>query len=276
MPRYKLIAADLDDTLLNDRIEVSPANHEALQKAMDMGVIVTIATGRMFRSALPVAEQLGIRYPIITYQGALIRDPVTKETLWERPVPLDLAQPVLEEGYRAGVHMNVYVDDSLFVDRITPEGSGYANLAGVPITPVGNLTDFLKQDPVKILFVADPYLLDRLNRELQGKFGHSLYITKSKPNYLEFMHPKATKRHGLEALARKYGILREEIIAFGDSYNDIDMLEFAGIGVAMGNAPEEIKKRADYVADTNNNDGIAKAVEKFIVASDEWRVTSDE
>jgi Cof subfamily protein (haloacid dehalogenase superfamily) len=232
-----------------------------------MGVMVTIATGRMFRSALVVAEQLGIRAPIITYQGALIRDTVTKETLWERPVPLQLAQRVLEEGYRADVHINVYVGDSLFVDRITPEGTGYAKLAKVDINEVGNLMVFLKQDPIKILYIADPDVLDRLNRELQEKFGPTLYITKSKPNYLEFMHPEATKGHSLKALAQKFGIHREEIMAFGDSYNDIDMLEFAGMGVAMGNAPEDVKKSADYITDTNNEDGVAKVVEKYVLNS---------
>jgi len=265
LSKFRLIAVDIDDTLLNDRIEVSTANREALQNAMDVGVAVTIATGRMFRSALPVAEKLGIRTPIITYQGALIRDTVTKEILCERPVPLQLAQMVLEEGYRADIHMNVYVGDSLFVDRITPEGKGYAKLAEVDINPVGNLSDFLKQAPVKILFIADPGVLDRLNRELQDKFGASLYITKSKPNYLEFMHPESTKKSGLEALAQRYGIKQEEIMAIGDSYNDIDMLEYAGMGVAMGNAPDEIKEKADYVTADNNEDGVAKAVEKFIL-----------
>lgn len=265
MAKFRLIAIDIDDTLLNDRIEVSSANRETLQKAMDLGVMVTIATGRMFRSALPVAEKLGIRIPIITYHGALIRDTVTKETLWERPVPLQLAQKVLEEGYRVDLHMNVYVGDSLFVHRITPEGTGYAKLAEVDINPVGNLLDFLKQSPVKILFIADPDVLDRLNRELQDKFGPALYITKSKPNYLEFMHPKATKKAGLEALAQRYGIHREEIMAIGDSYNDIDMLEYAGMGVAMANAPEKIKEKADYITADNNQDGVAQAVRKFVL-----------
>lgn len=265
MPKFRLLATDLDDTLLNDRIEISTANRAALQKAMDLGVLVTIATGRMFRSALPVAGELGIRTPIITYQGALIKDPLTKETLWERPVPLQLARRVLEEGRRADLHINVYVEDSLFVDRITPEGTGYAKLAGVDLNPVGNLSEFLREDPIKILFIAEPGLLDKLNRELQDKFGPALYITKSKPNYLEFMHPEATKKHGLQALAQRYGIQREEIIAFGDSYNDIDMLEYAGLGVAMGNAPEEIKEKADYVTTDNNEDGVAAAVRKFVL-----------
>lgn len=267
MPKFRLIATDLDDTLLNDAIEVSAANQAALQKAMNMGVMVTIATGRMFRSALPIAEQLGIRAPIITYQGALVRDTETRETFWERPVPLRLAQRVLEEGYRADLHMNVYIGDRLIVDRITPEGTGYAKLAEVEMNPVGNLLDFLKQDPVKILYIANPDMLDRLNRELQDKFGPALYITKSKPNYLEFMHPEATKKHGLKALAEKYGIRREEIMAFGDSYNDIDMLEFAGMGVAMGNAPDKIKEKADYVTASNNEDGVAEAVRKFVLKS---------
>lgn len=265
MPKFKLIATDLDDTLLNDGIEVSAENRAALQKAMEMGVIVTIATGRMFRSALPIAEQLGIRAPIITYQGALVRDTVTGETLSERLVPLQLAQRVLEEGYRADLHMNVYIEDRLIVDRITPEGTGYAKLAEVEMNPVGNLLVFLKQDPVKILYIADPDMLDRLNRELQDKFGPTLYITKSKPNYLEFMHPEATKQHGLKVLAERYGIKREEIMAFGDSYNDIDMLEFAGMGVAMGNAPDKIKEKADYVTAGNNEDGVARVVREFVL-----------
>lgn len=265
MPQFKLIAVDLDDTLLNDSLEISPRTGQALRRAAERGVVVTIATGRMYRSALPIAVKLGIEVPIITYQGALVKNSATGEVLVDLPVPLKLAHDVLAVGYRAGVHMNVYLNDTLYVDSITPEGKGYANLAMVEMSVVGNLLDFLKKDPAKVLYITEPALLAGLKEELTAAFGNRLYITKSKPNYLEILHPLATKKHALGVLARRFGIAPEEIMACGDSYNDLDMLEFAGLGIAMGNAPEDIKKKADYVTDTNNNDGVAKAIEKYLL-----------
>ncbi|PKM47325.1 MAG: Cof-type HAD-IIB family hydrolase [Firmicutes bacterium HGW-Firmicutes-8] len=265
MPQFKLIAVDLDDTLLDDDLRVSLRTRQALKKAAEKGMIVTIATGRMYRSALPMALDLNIGGPIITYQGALVKNSCSGEVLVDRPVPLDLARIVLAEGYKAGVHMNVYLNDTLLIDSITPEGAGYAKLAQVEMVPVGSLLEFLKNDPTKVLYIADPSLLDRLKGELQKKFAQSLYITKSKPNYLEFMHPQATKGRALKALVERCGIARDETMAFGDSYNDLDMIEFAGMGVAMGNAPEDVKKKADYVTSTNNDDGVAEVIEKYVL-----------
>ncbi len=265
MPRFRLIAVDLDDTLLDDDLHVSPRTRQALAKAVELGSLVTIATGRMYRSALPLALDLGIEVPIITYQGALVKSARSGEVLMDRPVPLDLAGKVLTEGYRAGVHMNLYLNDTLYVDDITPEGTGYAELAGVKMHPVGNLVEFMKNDPNKILYIAAPDLLDRLKDELQKKFGKSMFITKSKQNYLEFMHPHATKGQALQALAGRFGIRQQEVMAFGDSYNDLDMLEFAGMGIAMGNAPEDVKRKADLVTGTNNGEGVAEVIERFVL-----------
>ena len=267
MRGFRLIATDLDDTLLDDNLEISPRTRKALQKAAEMGCVVTIATGRMYRSARPVALDLGIEVPIITYQGALVKNARSGEVLAETPLPFSLAVEVLAEGYRASVHMNLYFNDCLYVDSVTEAGTGYARLAGIEQHPVGSLVKYLaavRNNPTKILYIAKPELLDSLKTDLAAKFGGSLYITKSKPNYLEFMHPQATKKHALENLAGSFGIAREEIIVFGDSYNDLDMLEWAGMGVAMGNAPAEIKDKADYVTDTNNRGGVAKALERFL------------
>lgn len=262
---YKLIAIDLDDTLLNDNLEISPRNRQALSSAVKRGVVVTVATGRMFRSALPFALDLGIEVPIITYQGAIVKNARSGEVLVNRPVPLELARQVLEEGYRAGVHMNVYFNDALYVDSITAEAEGYAKLAGVEMIAVGNLIEFLQEEPTKILYIADPSRLDRLKGPMQDRFGENLYITKSKPNYLEFLHPRATKKYALEELAARFGVVQAEIMAFGDSYNDLEMIEYAGLGVAMGNAPDDIKAKADYVTVTNNEDGVAVVIEKFVL-----------
>lgn len=265
MSGYKLIAADLDDTLLNDELEVSTRNRKALADAQDKGLVVTIATGRMFRSALPIALDLGIKGPIISYQGAFVKGAVDGRVYVHRPVPFKLAKEVLAEGYKAGVHINLYLDDNLFMDKVTEEGEFYVRQAKVDMFPVGNLIDFMQKEPTKVLYIGDPPLLNDLEKQLREKFGDSLYITKSKPYYLEFMHPQATKMHGLAALAGSMGIMPDEIITFGDSYNDIEMLEYAGLGVAMGNSPPEIKKRANLVTATNNNDGVAEVIEKFVI-----------
>lgn len=266
MPKYKLIAADLDDTLLNDHLEISERNRRAFQLAQDMGVTVTIATGRMFRSALPIGLELGIKGPLVTYQGAFVKNIVTGEVMVHRPVPIDLARQVLTAGYENGVHINIYINDTLYMDKITEEGRHYVEQAKVEMNPVGNLLDFLQDEPTKILFIGEPAFLDKLSHQMKEQFGDSLYITKSKPYYLEFMHPKATKMHGIGRLAELLGIRPEEIITFGDSYNDIEMIEYAGLGVAVSNAPQEIKEKADLVTDTNNNDGVAKVIEEFILS----------
>ncbi len=267
MRRFRLIATDLDDTLLDDNLQISSRNRRALQKAAEMGCVVTIATGRMYRSARPVALELGIEVPIITYQGALVKNARSGAVLAERPVPFGLACEVLAEGYKAGVHMNLYFNDCLYVDSLTEEGTGYARLSGVEQHPVGSLVNYLEsvgEDPTKILYIAGPEKVDRLQTALAVKFGGSLYITKSKPNYLEFMHPQATKKHALQDLARSLGIPREDIIVFGDSYNDLDMIGYAGLGVAMANAPAEVREKADYVTDTNNRDGVARFLERLL------------
>lgn len=265
MQQYKMIVADLDDTLLNDNLQVSAENKEAIRKAQNLGLIFTIATGRMFQSAQVIAREMGVTGHIISYQGALVKTVETEEVLVEQSVPFDLAADVLKEGYAAGVHINLYLNDQLYVDTVTPEGIGYVQQSDVGMNPVGNLIDFLDTSPTKILFIAEPDLLDDLQHRLQEKYGSALYITKSKPFYLEFLHPQATKGHALKLLAEKLSIDREAIIAFGDSYNDIEMLEYAGMGVAMGNAPEAIKKIADQVTASNDESGIARFLEKFLL-----------
>ncbi len=268
MSKYKLLALDLDDTLLDGRQRVPERSRLAIRAALDAGVRVTLATGRMFRSSRPYAEQLGIQDYLITYQGALVRHPVTGETLFHRPVPVDLALEVIDLAGRYGYHVNVYVDDFLYVARHTRESRLYASYSGVPVEAVGDLGRFLlnqNQDPTKVLVVAKEEQLDELASEARPVFGTKLHITKSKPHFLEFSHPDGHKGHALESIARHYGVRREEVIAVGDSYNDLEMLEYAGLGVAVGNARPEIRDRADYVCPSNEECGVAEVVEKFIL-----------
>lgn len=268
MNQYKLLAVDLDDTLLNTGLQVPERSRQAILAAREAGVRVTLATGRMFRSALPFARELGMEEYLITYQGALVRHAVTGEVLFHRPVPLELALEVIELVDRYGYHINVYLDDNLYVARHTRESEQYGTFARIPVEAVGDLAAFLKEragQPTKILVIAREQLLDRLAREARPRFGEHLHITKSKPNYLEFSHPLANKGDALAAIARHYGLEREQVIAVGDSYNDIEMIDYAGLGVVVGNARREIKERAGYVCRSNDECGVAEVVEKFIL-----------
>lgn len=266
MSSYKLVAIDLDDTLLPDDLTISPRVKEILQKVRDRGVIITLATGRMYRSTLPYAQQLAIEVPLITYHGALIKNSLSGETLCHYPVPLDKAREIIslvKEDF--SFHINAYVEDNLYVEGISQEAEGYAKLAGVPLYKVGNLLEFLHREPTKLVLIASEQQLDALAIRLKEIYSGALYITKSKPNYLEILNVKANKGQALDTLAKLLKINQREIMAFGDSYNDLEMLRYAGTAVVMGNAREEIKEEADYVTLSNNEDGVADALEKLIL-----------
>ena len=271
LTKYKMLVTDLDDSLLDDSYAISAANREAIDGAVRAGVKVVLATGRMYRSALPYALDLCLDTPLITYQGAYVRFS-GGNVLYQRPVPLDTALDLLERLRPTGYHTNIYIDDELLVEELDEETAIYQAISGVTPVAVGNLLDYLREarrEPTKILVVSDEDNLDRLSGQLENNFGKRLYITKSKPFFLEFMHPEATKGRALQAVSRHYGINPEEIIAVGDSYNDLEMLDYAGLGVAVANAREDIKKRADYVTLANTEGGVARVIRKFIFNEEE-------
>ncbi|MGI6685733.1 MAG: Cof-type HAD-IIB family hydrolase [Bacillota bacterium] len=263
---FKLIASDLDGTLLNEHSQISPRTREAIYRAKDKGIIFTLATGRMYRSALPFASELEIDVPLITYEGALVKTSQTKEVLYHRPLPAELAKEIVVIGEENNLNINVYLDDKLYTHRETPEIQDYSRLVQVPYIKVENWASVLKEDPTKVIFMGEGDKLDDLWAQTKERFGKRVYITKSSPHFLEFTHPQATKGEGIKFLAERLGIKKEEILAFGDNFNDIELLRNAGLGVAMGNAREELKKVADYVTDCNYEDGVAKAIEKFVLA----------
>lgn len=262
---YRLVAIDLDDTLLDKDLNISERARECIRAAQELGVYVTLATGRMFRSAVPFAEQIGVNIPLITYQGALVKNSRSGEVLYHRPVPARLVRPVIKRVKKFGYHLQMYYEDNLCMEKLTPEGQDYANLARVDITLVPDLLEACPE-PTKILIVNyDESLLNELFEVLRKEFGEELYITKSKPYYLELMHPEATKGKALKVVADYFGVPRESVLAIGDSFNDVDMIQYAGLGVVMGNAREEIKQFADYVTLTNEEDGVAEVLQRFVL-----------
>lgn len=270
MPKYRLLAIDLDDTLFNDRLGISPEARAAIRAAQARGVLVTLATGRMFRSAQPIARLLNIAVPVIAYQGALVADPETGAHLLHRPLPAADAHAIIRfiKEQKPDYHINVYLNDKLYMEQLTDHGRRYAALSGVDAYPVGDPIAFLgERDPTKVVVIAPPDEVDRLLGMALPVFSRRVHLTKSKPQFLEFSHPRATKGHALQWLAARHGVDRTAVLAIGDSYNDMDMLEWAGLGVVMGNAPAPVRAVADHVAPTNEENGVAQTIHQFILSS---------
>ena len=271
MTKYKLLATDLDDSLLDDHYSIAAVDREAIERALGAGIRVVLATGRMYRSALPYALELGLDSPLITYQGAYARFPAGN-VLYHRPVPYETAVELLERLKATGYHTNIYIDDNLLVERLDREADIYRAISGVEPVVVGDLAEYLREvrrEPTKVLVVVPEENIDRLSGEMKAVFGESLYITKSKPFFLEFMNSGATKGKALQAVAEHCGISPAEIIAVGDSYNDLEMLSYAGLGAVVANAREDIKKSADYVTRANTDGGVAGVIDRFIFGEED-------
>lgn len=263
----KLLAIDLDDTLLNTDLEIAPACVEAIMEAKEKGVIVTLATGRMNRSAIPYAEQLEIAIPVISYQGALLKNPISGEIMYYKPILKNMGEIIIEYFRKQGVHYHSYFDDSLYMERLSEEGKLYSALSGVkPIITDDLLASLQERDALKIMAISDneSFLLE-MEFELKEQYGTELHITRSKPYFLEVMHQEADKANALQVLAEYYGIDRKEVMSIGDSYNDLAMIEWSGLGIAMGNAREIVKEAADFVTTSNVEDGVAQAIRKYVL-----------
>lgn len=261
----KLVAIDLDDTLLDHSRTISPRAKAAIAAAVAQGVTVTVATGRMFPSALPYAEQLGLDVPLITYNGALVRCGLSGETLLHRPLDAATARELLALFRERGWYIQVYLDDVLYVRERDANARYYETIAGVAAVPVGDRLWTLAGTPTKLLAMADPARIPAIDAAVKAACGDRVYTAASKANYLEMTHPDANKGAALAFLAGRLGIDRAEVMAIGDSVNDLDMIAYAGLGVAMGNASPRVKEAANAVTAANDADGVAAAIEEYVL-----------
>lgn len=265
MTTYKLVAMDLDDSLLKDDLTVSDETKAAMAAAIAKGAHLTIATGRMFASAKRVAEQVGINVPIITYQGSLIRNLLDPQVLYERFVPREVARKLYDYTRERGLHLQTYIRDRLYAFDEGDKIVAYARQSGIPYTVEPDFDRLPAGDHIKLMIIDEPERLLELAPVLRPIVGEDVHVTTSKPHYLEFVHREATKGHALRFLAEHYGIPMEQTIAIGDAWNDREMIEAAGLGVAMANAVPALRELADFVTLGNNEDGVRHVLEKFIL-----------
>lgn len=261
----RLVAVDMDDTLLTDELEVSPRTAAAIQEAQRQGVVVTIATGRMHPSARPFAARLGLDVPLITCNGAMVKSSVSGEVWHEQPMELETVSAVLAYFRERDWYIQTYIDDEIYVREFTAEAEAYEALSGMRAKVVGERLFQPPKGPLKMLAVAEAAQLDAVTPQLRERFGERVCFTRSKANLLELVDPAVNKGRGIAMVAERLGIAREEIMVLGDSENDMAMLAYAGLGVAMENAAPKVKAVADAVTADNNHDGVALAIEKYIL-----------
>jgi len=225
---------------------------------------VFIVTGRMYRSVRRYLADAGLTDLVVCYQGAVVADPESGEFLRHEPIPLELAREAIAAVEAAGFGLNCYVDDELYVASATPEARRYAEFQHIPIHTVGPLLEWLDEPPTKLVTIGEPRLLDDLEVRLKAAFGGRLFIAKSLPYFLELASPDVTKGSGMEFVAKSLGLARERIVAFGDGENDIELLEWAGYGVAVANAHDRVLALADFVCPPVTEEGVAQVVEAFL------------
>lgn len=265
MTRCRLLALDVDGTLVDRSLRITPRNLDALRAARAAGVSLVVASGRMFRSALPYAEQLDVDQPLICYQGALVRTRAG-ETLREWPVPPDIAARAVSLSRELDLHLNLYQDDSFYVERLDADARRYADVAQVEPVVVPDLMTIARGGSTKIVFVSDHQRLRGLEGRVRAEFAQGCRVNFSLPEFLEVGSAEADKGSALALICERAGIAPEEVIAAGDAPNDIGMLRFAGRSfVTRGSFPEALEA-AGGVIPPPQEDGIAELVERYVLA----------
>jgi 5-amino-6-(5-phospho-D-ribitylamino)uracil phosphatase len=279
----RLLALDLDGTLLDAQGRVSARNRGALAAARARGVGVALVTGRRFRDARPLALELGIDVPVIAHNGALTKHARTLETVAAFHLPLEAAHAVLRFGRAhkvdplvsddaegAGLLVYDHLNDANrpLLEYIEWARRIHGDEAAEAILRVPSLEQYLDHPPVHIAFSGtDAEMLrlsEALRQELRGAVKLMVTIYPAKHfGLIDVIHPDVSKGTGLAAVAREYGVPRTEVMAIGDNHNDLEMLSFAGVPIVMGNSVPELKAFGWHETGTNDQNGVALAIEQF-------------
>ncbi len=287
---YKLIAFDLDGTLINRKHTISRKTIKAIEDAKKQGVFITIATGRFFGSASAIAKKLRVNAPMIANDGAQIQDVFTGRVVSFTPIKRETCLKVagILKNYPSvevqffSKNRKIYIGKNFKINQLKKyfrrkrfSIMGFVNYLRdfvlgpvVQVEAIDNIGSMLEDDVAKVVVSGDPSQIQRLKIQLQEELHDKITITSAIQNYIDILEKGVSKARGLHILAEELGIKRDEIVAVGDNFNDIDMIKYAGLGVAMGNAPEEVKRAARQVISNNDGDGIAMLIKSIIY---EWK-----
>jgi Cof subfamily protein (haloacid dehalogenase superfamily) len=260
---FDLIALDLDGTLLNSREEISPRNRRAIRLALDAGIRIVLVTGRGVDTPIRISKELGLNLPIICAHGALTKDFLANKTLGHIPVQLQYAKPMVEFAERSGLSIALYSEE--FFYRLEGSKLYMEDMTGPAWREVKTFEDVMHTAPTFIRFLGQESV-----EQMQREFG-DLPLHFKIEHWMDFVecavtNREATKQRALARLCADFQIPAERVMAVGDSRNDVPMLRWAGTGIAMGNALPEVQQSVRYVTSTNDEDGVALALERFALS----------
>lgn len=269
---YKLVVSDMDGSLLSSSNEISDYNKKVIQEAIKKGIIFVLATGRIYGSAKVFAKQLKLNTPIMACNGGIIRNSIDGEILFDVPIDKEACKKVIDFVKKTNTYYHFYGAEMFYAEEIRLESYEYSvwnkslpEEDRIPITEVSNPYDIVDQDSIyKILLHCN----DKMKREYYSNELNkisNITLTSSWFDNFEVCGPNVTKGNAVRRFAEGMNIKPEEIICIGDNLNDISMIDYAGLGVAMENADEAVKKAANVITASNDNNGVGKILEKYVL-----------
>lgn len=266
---YKMIVLDLDGTLTNRDKVVTDHTKEVLFEAQKRGKIVVLASGRPTYGVVPLAEELELeKYGgyILSFNGGIIMDCRTKEVVFQKKLPVEVNAKIVELAHKERVTLMAYQDEYIITnDKDFEYVQLESRISHMKIKQVDDMAAYLNFAVPKMIMTDDGDYLATVEGRVKAALGKNLSVYRSEEFFLEILPKGIDKAQSLEHLLSSIGIMREEIIACGDGYNDLTMIQYAGLGVAMGNGVLPVRKAADYITLSNNEDGVAHVVEKFML-----------
>jgi Cof subfamily protein (haloacid dehalogenase superfamily) len=273
----KLLALDIDGTLLTPRGEITPRTRAVINEALEQGVQIVLVTGRRFGSAYLVLQEYKLDLPLISHNGALSKDLRTLETLELHPLEIAAARDIIRTARKHGADMVCCNDEPRGLGKMAIEGifesnqslARYLDKYRDAVMEVPDLVEFVREPPIQIMFSGRCAPMESFAGKLQGVMGERIRIFQTRyPQYdltiIDAVSVRASKGESVARIAERYGIARAEVMAVGDNHNDLTMLQYAGLGVVMGNAEAELKELGFALTSSNEEDGVAEAIERFI------------
>ena len=261
---YKLLAFDMDDTLLDPNGQLTARTHAALQSAMDAGAYVVLASGRMPEAMIAMAEKIGVNAPMVLYNGGMVYDHRTDRTISRIDISLETARAILKMAEELGIYIQVYPGKGYYAAERTKYTDMYENHIKVPCNIIGKpASEWITTGQIKMLMIGEKE--DSARRiEIFSKAFPEVSFMMSKPHYVEIVAKGVDKSYALDAAAKDMGLTAEECMAFGDGQNDVSMLQYVGAGYCMLNASEGVRAKCSLFAPSNAEDGCAQVIEKLL------------
>ncbi|MTK10369.1 MAG: HAD family phosphatase [Hungatella sp.] len=268
--KYRIIVLDLDGTLTNRDKEITPRTKEALFDLQRQGGVIVLASGRPTYGIMPIAKELKLHENggyILSFNGGRIIDCKSGETIFAKELPVSSNQKIIRMAKEHGVNILTYEDDLIITGNAKDEYVGKESAVNkLEVREVEDMEGYVQFPVVKYLMLEEGDYLAMVEPRVKAALGRDYSVYRSEPYFLEILPKGIDKAASLERLLTHLNMSREEMIACGDGYNDLSMIEYAGLGVAMENAVLPVRKAADYVTASNNDDGIALVVEKFMLS----------